>query len=137
MHEMAAVHNVVDIVVEQAQELGISEVSVVHLTIGQGRDIVESFFGELFTYLARGTVAEHAEVVITWIPVTLRCNNCNFVFPINLYKNKPSICPSCKEEKGYVVNSGMEFSVSHIEVALKENDSEVADRKAESTVATA
>ncbi len=120
MHEMAYVHNVVDIVLEHAEKAGATEVRMVHMSIGSGRDIVEAYFDKLFRYLARGTVAENAEFAITWIPVTARCNSCGFVFPLDMRRRETWACPACKAERDYAINSGMEFSISHIDIAVDE-----------------
>lgn len=117
MHEMALVRNVVDIVVDQAQKAHASEVKAVYLTIGSGRDVVIEYLDGLFQFLARGTVAEHAELVVQTTPMTVKCNQCGFVFPINVFKPETWVCPSCKAEKDYKLNSGMEFMINRIEVA--------------------
>lgn len=117
MHEMAYVRNVVDIVNEHVSKEGVSEVKAVYLTIGMARDIVEDYFQGLFQYLARGTAAEHADIVIRRIPFTVRCNQCGRVFPLNVHDVKTWTCPFCKAEHDYRLNSGMEFSIDRIEVA--------------------
>jgi hydrogenase nickel incorporation protein HypA/HybF len=116
MHEMALVRNVVDIVVDQAEKSGAKEVKTVYLTIGSGRDVVVEYLDGLFQFLARGTVAEHAELVVQTTPMTVRCNKCGFIFPINVFKQETWTCPSCKAEKDYTLNSGMEFMINRIEV---------------------
>lgn len=117
MHEMALVRNVVDIVLDQAQKSQAAEVKAVYLTIGYGRDIVEEYFDGLFSFLARGTIAEHAELVIQRTPYTVRCNQCHHVFHIDVFDEKTWVCPFCKAEKDYKLNSGMEFSINRIEIA--------------------
>ncbi len=114
MHEMAYVRNVVDIVNEYATKENAAEVKAVYLTIGMARDIVEDYFQGLFQYLARGTVAERAEVVMRRIPFTVRCNQCGKVFPLNVHDPKTWKCPFCGAEQDYKLNSGMEFSIDGI-----------------------
>ena len=116
MHEMAYVRNVVDIVNEHVAATGASEVKTVYLTIGMARDIVEEYFQGLFQFLARGTAAEHAEVVMRRIPFTVRCNQCGFVFPLNVHDERTWTCPMCKAARDYKVNSGMEFAIDRIDV---------------------
>ncbi|MCD7819752.1 MAG: hydrogenase maturation nickel metallochaperone HypA [Lachnospiraceae bacterium] len=118
MHEMALVRKVVDIVIEKAEAAGASEVRAVHLVIGEARDIVEDYFEGLFQYLARGTIAENAEMVIYRVPYTVRCNQCGFIFPINVFDEKTWVCPACQARRDYKLNSGMEFSIKNIEVAF-------------------
>ena len=115
MHEMALTRNVVDVVVEAAEAAGAVEVRAVHLTIGYMRDIVEDIFERCFTYMARGTVAEKAELVITRVPFTVRCNKCYHVYYIDVNKEETWVCPSCGE-RDYKLNSGMEFYINDIEI---------------------
>ena len=117
MHEMAYVRNVVDAVNECAEREGAAEVREVYLTIGEARDIVEEFFEGLFQFLARGTVAEHASIVIRRVPFTVRCNRCGTVFPLDVRDRATWVCPACGAREDYHLNSGMEFSVDRIEVA--------------------
>lgn len=115
MHEMALTRDVVDMVLEEAQAAGATEVRSVSLTIGYVRDIVEDLFERCFAYLARGTVAEHAELVITRVPFTVRCSACGQVFHLDVRNRSSWQCPSC-EAKDYTLNSGMEFFVNGIKV---------------------
>lgn len=99
MHEMALVRNVVDIVVEQAEKSGAAEVKTVYLTIGQGRDVVVEYLDGLFQFLARGTVAEHAELVVQTTPMTVKCNQCGFIFPINVFKQETWVCRPARQRR--------------------------------------
>lgn len=116
MHEMAYVRNVVDVVVEHAARAKASEVKAVYLTIGIARDIVEDYFQGLFQFLARGTVAEHAEIVMRRIPLTVKCNRCAMVFPLNVHDEKTWVCPRCGAQRDYAMHSGMEFTIDRIDV---------------------
>ena len=116
MHEMALVHEVVDTVLEHAEAIDAKEVTAVRLTIGEGRDVVESFMQGLFSFLARGTVAERAELVVRRVPYTVRCNRCGCVFPLNVRDSSTWVCPQCEAERDYRLNSGMEFTISEVQV---------------------
>jgi hydrogenase nickel incorporation protein HypA/HybF len=115
MHEMAFVRNIMDIVVEEADAAGAEEISAVHLVIGEGRDIVEDFFEGLFQYLARGTVAEHAKVIIRRVPYMVRCARCGFVFHVDVFDPATRSCPACEAYEEYKLVSGLEFYISKIE----------------------
>ena len=73
MHEMAMVRSVVDIVLEEAEHAGATEVLGVYLTVGYSRDIVEDVFESMFAWMCRGTVAEGAVLHLTRVPFTVRC----------------------------------------------------------------
>lgn len=116
MHEMALVHGVVDGVLEHAERIGASEVKAVHLTIGEGRDVVEDFMQGLFSFLARDTPAEHAKLVVRRVPYTVRCNRCGCAFPLNVRDSSTWTCPQCNAARDYRLNSGMEFVIDRIQV---------------------
>lgn len=116
MHEMALTRNVVNIVLEEASAQEASEVKKVHLTIGRMRDIVESMFDGLFAYLARGTIAEHAELIITRTPVVAQCKDCGFTYALDLRDFSSFDCPAC-HVRNIKLLSGQEFFISSIEVA--------------------
>lgn len=115
MHEMAMTRDVVDLVVERAEAEGAAAVRTVSLTIGYARDIVEDLFERCFAYLARGTVAAHAELAITRVPFTVRCQECGRVYHLDVHDSSTWPCPVCGE-RDYVLNSGMEFFVDDIEI---------------------
>ena len=120
MHEMAYVRNVVDTVNKYAEKENVAEVKAVYLTIGMSRDIVEEYFQGLFQFLARGTVAEHAEIVIRRLPLTVKCNQCGMIFPLNVRDESTWHCPACKAEHDYKVHTGMEFTIDRIDVRAKD-----------------
>lgn len=115
MHEMALTRNVVDMVVEEAERAGATGVRSVHLTIGYARDIVEDLFEGCFAHMARGTVAEKAEIVITRVPFTVRCNSCDRVYHINVRDKNTWGCPGCGE-RDYQLHTGREFFINNIEI---------------------
>lgn len=115
MHEMALTRTVVDMVVQEAEAVGATEVRAVHITIGYVRDIVEDLFEGCFAHMARGTVAENAELVITRVPLTVRCKECNHVYHIDVHNESTWECASCGQRK-YTLNSGMEFFINDIEI---------------------
>lgn len=116
MHEMALVHGVVDAVLEHAEAVGAKEVKAVHLTIGEGRDVVEDFMQGLFSFLARGTVAEEAKLIVRRVPYAVRCNRCGSVFPLNVRDSSTWVCPNCGAERDYRLYSGMEFMINEIRI---------------------
>lgn len=121
MHEMALMRNVVDTVLDYAYQAQATEVKTVCLTIGFNRDVVEAYMDSMFAFLARGTIAEHANLVVRRTPYTVKCNQCGRVFHINVYDSTTWVCPRCRAERDYKLHSGMEFIINNIEVALPEN----------------
>jgi hydrogenase nickel incorporation protein HypA/HybF len=116
MHEMALARDVVDLVVGYAERANAARVTTVYMTIGSGRDVVEDLFDGVFGYLARGTVAEHAELVVHRTPYMARCNRCGMVFHVDVFDRATWACPECGAQRDYRLVSGMEFQVNRIEV---------------------
>ncbi len=121
MHEMALVRDVVDVVLARAQEAQVDSVKVVYLTIGDARDIVIEYFEGLFRHLARGTVAQDAEIIISSSPFMVKCNQCGMVYHIDVRDSVTWPCPECTA-RDYHVHSGMEFMIDGIEVETHEHD---------------
>ena len=117
MHEMSLVRSVVRIVTEEAEAAGAAKVTKVHIVLGEGRDIVVDYFESLFRFLARGTVAESAEIVLHPTPYMARCNACGGEFHLIPIDKRTWTCPSCGAYKDYKLVSGMEFYISKIEAA--------------------
>lgn len=120
MHEMAFTRNAVDVVLKEAESKNATEVTAVYLTIGYVRDIVEDLFEGLFKHLARGTVAEHAEIVINRVPLTVKCNDCGEIYHIDVFDESTWPCVNCGV-KSYKIYTGMEFFISRIDIVSKDS----------------
>lgn len=116
MHELALVRDVVDVVLDTAKSNRATRVSAVNLTVGAGRDIVDSLFRGCFEYFTRGTIAHGADLRLTRVPFAVRCRACECVYHINMLDAKTRSCPSCGGE-AYELVSGMEFRIDGIEIA--------------------
>lgn len=116
VHEMVLVHRALDIVLQECEGRDVAAVTSVHLTVGEATDVVEDFVGDMFRFLARDTVAANAQLVIKRTPLAVRCNRCSTVFPIKIRHEETWHCPSCGAFHDYVLVSGREFVVDHIDV---------------------
>ena len=116
MHEMSLVRPVLDYVLQKGEECGARAVLSVRLTIGDAHDVVEELIPGLLRHLARGTIAENAEVVIEHVPITARCNRCAEVFPLDLYREETWTCRRCGAHKDYQMAMGREFYIDDIRV---------------------
>lgn len=124
MHEMSLVRDVVDIVLDEAKAAGAAKITAVHVVLGEGRDIVEDYFEGLFQFLARGTVAENAEMILDKRPYEARCLKCGHEFPLDVRDSEKWRCPECDAYKEYKLISGMEFYISKIEASGKRREGE-------------
>ena len=122
MHEMALMRNVVDMVLATCEGKDVGSVRKVYLTIGEMRDVIDEYVPSLFQYLARGTVAENAEVMIEHVPMMVRCQGpddahpCGEIFHIDTHDPKTWECPRCHAYQRYRLFCGDEFRISKIEV---------------------
>ncbi len=116
MHEMALVRNIVDAVVDSCIGQNVEKVHTVHLTIGEMSDVVEAYIPGLFRFLARGTVAEKADVVIHRSPLMVCCIECGEIFRIDMHDNTTWECPHCHARQKYRLFSGNELRIDSIEV---------------------
>lgn len=115
MHELALVRDMVDVVVESATQEGATQVKRVLVRVGRARDIVPSIFETAFAYLTKGTLAEGAELVVTPVPVTARCEDCGAIFPLDIFNRSSWVCPRCGGGS-YKLHTGREFAIDAIEV---------------------
>ena len=129
MHEMALTRNVVDIVIAEAEKVHAKSVHAVHVTVGEVRDIIDDIFVDMFGWLARGTIAEHAEVHLTRVPLMVKCNQCGNVYHINTRDESTWPCEKCGV-RDYKLQSGMEFFISNIEVEFDNKPLTEEDLKA-------
>ena len=116
MHELALVRDVVDGVLDVANSNEASRVNAVSLTVGAGRDIVDSLFRGCFEYFTRGTIACGADLRLTRVPFAVRCNACGCTYHINMHNAKTWPRPSCGGSS-YELISDMEFRIDGIEIA--------------------
>lgn len=115
MHEMALMHDVLKVVLEACEGKPVRAVRKVHLTIGEMRDVVDEYVPGLFRHLARGTIAENAEVTIHHTPLRMQCNRCHNLFGIDVFDESTWVCPHCGARKDYHLFSGGEFRIDSIE----------------------
>ena len=112
MHEMSMVRVAVRAVLEECTGKDVGRVTAVNFSIGEMRDVVEAYVPDLFRYLARGTVAEDAQVNIARIPMRVRCRDCGEIFALG----DERACPRCGARRRYALFSGSEFRIDSIEV---------------------
>ena len=115
MHEMALVRNVIGVALDEAEQARAEKIVSIYLRIGKGRDIVVELFSELFAHLARGTMAEGAELVYERVPMVTRCNDCGGFYRLDVHDEATWPCPHCGS-MNYSLHSGMEFSIDRIEL---------------------
>ena len=109
MHELSLSGAVLNTVVKHA---GARPVSLVNLRVGRLRQVVPDTLEFYFEFVARGTVCEGARLELEIIEATLRCEECDRGWEIEIPAFR---CPTCGGAE-VAVASGNEFEVESIEV---------------------
>ena len=118
MHELAITQSILSLVLAEAAKAGAERVTRVSMKAGEWSsiepDCVEFYFG----VLAKGTIAEGADLSIERVPVRFRCENCELDYAP---AEDRFSCPQCSNAKGVLV-SGRELLVDSIEVQFADTD---------------
>ena len=112
MHEMGLCENILGIAVDTAKKHGASKIVRVTIKAGEMRGIVDSQMKFCFTFMAKDTIAEEAELVIEKIPIAAKCGKCGDLFTVLDFKFS---CPKCLSED-LAILSGKELVIKDIEV---------------------
>ncbi|MDH7480584.1 MAG: hydrogenase maturation nickel metallochaperone HypA [Armatimonadota bacterium] len=112
MHELGITQNVLSIVLKEATKAGASRVTKVSLKVGEWSTVEPDCLKFYFGILAKGTLAEGAEVAVEQVPVAYACENCGHEY-IPLVS--AFACPRCSSNKGKLI-TGRELFVDSIEV---------------------
>jgi hydrogenase nickel incorporation protein HypA/HybF len=113
MHEMQLAVELAGIVAGVAEKEKLNTVSRVSLQFGEMIQVVPDIFRFAFSEAVRGTIAEHAEIEIEIIPVTLRCTNCLTEFVMEELNFR---CRSCGSTDIEIIN-GKEMFIKSLEGA--------------------
>lgn len=113
MHELAITENILDIAARQAAQHGARRLTTITLVVGDLTSYVPDSMQFYFEVLSKGTIAEHATLVIKRKPTQLRCRACQCEFepPAGMLWT----CPACEATGGDVI-SGKELLVESIEI---------------------
>lgn len=112
MHELPITQNMLDLVLEKAEEAGAREVKRINLVIGEMTGVVKECVQFYFNFLGKGTIAEEAELSFAMVPIKVRCRDCGKPFEL---KESDSTCPYCQGNNMEIV-AGEELFVESIEV---------------------
>lgn len=92
MHEFSIIENILKTTQEVADHERIGCIKKINLVIGRMRQIVPDVFEYAFLISVKGTIAEKATLSVEYIPIKMKCSNCELIFkvPDNIY-----FCPGC------------------------------------------
>ncbi|MCL6628178.1 MAG: hydrogenase maturation nickel metallochaperone HypA [Armatimonadetes bacterium] len=80
MHELSAVQNILQIVLEEAAKARAKRITRVVVKVGKWSTFVPSAIRFYFNILAEGTPAEGAHLEVDVVPISYRCQECDCVY---------------------------------------------------------
>lgn len=115
MHETGVCRSIVETVEHFALAGHAKRVKTVRIKLGEVHDVVPEILIGAFGWMARGTVAEGAEMVIERIPFTVKCELCGEVYRLDVHDERTWDCPAC-HQRAYHLHTGREFLIDAIEI---------------------
>lgn len=115
MHELGVTKKIAETVVACAEENGAHEMTAVNLIIGKMRNLEQEWVQRYFYRCAKGTVAENAQVNITYVPIAFYCNDCTATFTLDVHKDERMRCTECGSTEFSMV-CGKELTIKSIEM---------------------
>lgn len=111
MHELSIIKNILEILEGKAKENNLLSISVVHIKIGELRQLVPEFLQMAFETAANDTVAEGARLIIELVPIKMHCAACCQDFRVEAHEY---VCPACASTE-LTLLSGKEIVIAEIE----------------------
>ncbi len=111
MHELPVVEDMIRTIDKECAERGIERVHKIHLEIGELSGIIGECVQMYFDLLSAGHTCEKAELLFSFVPASLRCMDCSYVFPHNTGFD----CPLCGGQGKLIRESGREFRIRSLE----------------------
>jgi|WetSurMetagenome_2_1015567.scaffolds.fasta_scaffold97063_1 hydrogenase nickel incorporation protein HypA/HybF len=117
MHELTIIQNILIKVIQVAEINNLKTVTQITISIGKLRQIIPSALEFAFKAAAKNTIAEHAELIVKYIPIQAYCRNCknSYIIEENIY-----LCPKC-ESVDLDIRSGKEIILENIQGSIVKN----------------
>ena len=115
MHELQITERILNIVLQHAGGRDVSRIVRVHLRVGALSDLEDEWIQHYFDYLSRGTLAEHAQLAITRVPIVVSCESCAHSFEVQREALGQATCPQCGTPRLELV-SGRGYFIENMEV---------------------
>lgn len=115
MHEYSITQQIVKIAEENAKNHGAVRIERISLVVGELSGFIGESIQMYFDILAKGTLAEGAQLDISYVKPQLKCAKCNSYF----YRKRFSFkCPECGG-MGVPTEIGKEFYVKDIDICTE------------------
>ena len=103
MHELSLLQDILEAVVKEAEEAGGKRVKEIRARLRESAHHMEGeSLAALMGTIAKGTLAEGAEIRIEVIPPTLACKGCGLTFQAH----GSLLCPGCQSGRLEEVDAG-------------------------------
>jgi hydrogenase nickel incorporation protein HypA/HybF len=112
MHEYPITQQIVKLAVESAVENKATGIARISLVVGEMTGFVGDSIKMYFDAIAKGTLAEGAEIDIRYVKSKLKCTKCGEYFERQKFSFQ---CPCC-EGQGIPTEVGKEFYIEEIEI---------------------
>jgi hydrogenase nickel incorporation protein HypA/HybF len=114
VHELPITEDILKIALSHGEKNGAKRIVRINLVIGDLTDLIDEWVQRYFEYLAKGSIAAEAKLVIERVPITVMCGECKKPFIVDK-KKLDFECPVCGQ-KGTELMRGREFTVKSIEI---------------------
>ncbi len=115
MHELSITQQLLDLTLRHAEQANAARVVRLNLVIGEFSAVVDDSIQFYWDIVAKGTLAEQAELCFERVPGRLGCVSCGCEF---LFSEFESRCPDCGSTQVHVVD-GNQFRLHSIEIEGK------------------
>ena len=110
MHEAALAENILQIALDTAAANRAEKISAIGLRLGEMSGVEVEALNFSFDVLKKNTPAENAELKITRVPISAKCNRCGKTFTVARYN---FFCPEC--DGILILQSGRELLVEFVD----------------------
>ena len=114
MHELAVTKSILKLALEHSAQNGATEILVIHLLIGEMRNLEEPWIQRYFDYISKGSAAEKAVIKFKKVPVVFLCKKCQQSFTANVKLDQKILCAHCGSFE-YDLVSGRELVMEKLE----------------------
>jgi len=112
MHETSIAKNLLDIILEKANECKASKITAITVKLGEFSGINQESLKFAFNNITLETIAKDASITIDQLPLLGKCRKCGQKFEIESIEFK---CPNCGSLELDII-SGEEIYVENIEI---------------------
>lgn len=112
MHELSVTKGILKLCLEEGEKHNVSKINKINIKVGELTGLVPSCISYYFNIIAKGTIAEDTEIILERIPVSIKCQQCEYEGELgkdNYY------CPKCQGNK-YKIVKGRDFYLDTMEV---------------------